>query len=177
METNIIDSYPESNIYTYSAFSNNFSGIGQTITGNGKKLIKAYFYCYKNGSPTGSAYIKVYAITGNHGSTGKPTGNALVVSEPIDVSSFGGSGALISADFIGNNQIILNAGQNYCLAIEYTESYVSNYIRVGYDSTSPTHNGNYFDYSYGNWAASATRDTIFYAIGQDESSANFFQMF
>jgi hypothetical protein len=72
---------------------------------------------------------------------------------------------LITFTFTGVNKIVLSAATNYCIAMEYSGGDVSNYVVVGYDSTSPTDIGNLALLVGASWSAQATRDLCFYVYG------------
>ena len=177
MEKNIIDSYPETNNSTYGQMTGTYPAHGQTITGTGQKIVKAYFYLAKVGSPTGNMVYKIYAMAGTHGSSGKPTGDALAQSESKDISEIGSSYELVGLDFIGENQIELEDGVNYCLVAESPNGVSSNYLKIGIDFSSPTHDGNYFYKAGSTWYADSGNDIIFYAVARDQAPSNFFALF
>jgi hypothetical protein len=75
----VMDSYAEVN---YSKFYEIYSGgqiaRGQSFEGNGDDIQTVRFYIKKAGSPTGSAYAKIWASTGTHGTSAEPTGSVEV---------------------------------------------------------------------------------------------------
>lgn len=162
-----IDSYSESN-YNSNSWVNGAAGetskLGQAFTGNGKPIAKATLYLKKFGSPTGNAVVSIYAVTGTYGTDAKPTGAALATSGNLDVSTLTTSFALIDFTFTGANQISLTSGTKYVLSVEYAGGDNSNKVGVGYDSTSPTHDGNdsYYTVTGAVWTGRATLDFPFY---------------
>lgn len=143
----LCDSYSESNKDGYYPLSN-YTGypiaVGQTFTGNGGTLTSVKFYMKRYGMSTGNVYATVYAHTGTWGSTGKPTGSILAQSANVDVTSISNSVyELVTFTFSGDDQITLEDGVHYCVAVWYT---VNSYMLVGRDESSPTHNGNAFNY-------------------------------
>jgi hypothetical protein len=155
-----VDSYDKSNrnTYRYIAGSTNY-GAAQSITGTVGKLSAAVAFMQRFGSPTGNMYAKLYAITGTHGTDAKPTGSALATSKPVDVSTVSTS-VWETITFEFEDEYTL-AATNYCIAFEYTGGDGSNNIRVGSDSSSPTHGGNHSYVTAGSWVATSTWDTIF----------------
>lgn len=161
--TNLIDSYSESN-YTATSFgvgNGTNTKVGQSFTGNGETLDLCKFYLEKMGSPTGNAVAKVYAHAGTFGSGGLPTGAVLATSDNFDVSTLSGIGKnLETLTFTGANKITLTNGTKYFITLEYDNGDAGNYVLIGIDSSSPTHNGN-AAYDNGSWVASSY-DAIFY---------------
>ncbi len=158
----LIDSYSESNtssgVYLYSSsytsYGNSFTNSNECTLGSCK------FYLRKSGSPTGSAFAKLYSITGAYGVTSTPSGSALAVSDAFDVSTLTTSNQLISFTFSGANQITLTASTKYFIVCEFTSGDASNYVRVNNDATSSTHSGNSARY-LSSWGYQ-TSDCIFY---------------
>lgn len=157
----LADSYAEANQSTvigmYTAL---FTGVSQSFTGDGYPINSVKFYLSKTGSPTGNVTAKLYASTGTHGSTAKPTGATLASSNSIDASTLTTSLALyeftFATPYTGAN------GTVYCITIEYTGGTSANKVNVGSDNTSPTHSGNSATLFSPDWTSSATSDIIFY---------------
>ncbi len=165
-----VDSYSETNQNTYQAMSAaDFVGAGQTFgTGSGGILFSCKFYLAKNGSPTGTAFAKIYALTGTPGTNAFPTGAALAVSAPFDVSTITTSFALVTFLFTGPNAITLPASTNYGVALEYSGGSAGNEIKIGRDTTVPTHSGNSFTNSGGGYG-SQSGDFPFYVYSTQGS--------
>ncbi|MEK7112866.1 MAG: right-handed parallel beta-helix repeat-containing protein, partial [Patescibacteria group bacterium] len=91
--TNVtLDSYSEANkdnSYALRSSAGSARGVAQTfdVGATTSILTSAKFHLAKVGSPTGNAVAKIYALTGSSGTTGKPTGTALAVSNNFDVST------------------------------------------------------------------------------------------
>jgi len=137
----------------------------QSFTGNGDYLSKATFYLNKVGSPTGFAYAKLYAHSGVFGTSSVPTGSALATSPPLDISTLTTSYVLTDFLFDGTYQMVNTT--EYCIVIHLEDDGSldgSNYINVGYDSSSPTHSGNKSSF-ISSWIASSSVDLIFYIEG------------
>lgn len=168
---NILDSYSEANVTTNVANlqSAGTNRAGQTFTpaisGN-VSLGKAYLK--RTGSPTGNVYLKVYAITGSSGTTGKPTGSALATSLPVSVSTIGTSLGLISFTF-SLPGLRIATGTNYALVLDLSgvTGDASNCLEWGQDTTSPTHTGNKFisTDNGASYTVSSSVDFCFYVQG------------
>lgn len=160
----IADSYSESNASAYTHLSGPGSNIksGQSVTGDGRVLNNAVFYIKKVGSPTGYVYAKIYAHTGTFGTSSKPTGAALAVSDGIDASTLDTDYALVTFAFNGANKITLVNGTKYVVTIEYDNGiYNVDWIHCGNDYTSPTHDGN-ISFYVDEWVAYSDYDLCFY---------------
>lgn len=163
----IIDSYSESNFVTDTTIT-----VGQSFTGDGQTLDSAKFYLKREGSPSGNVVAKIYAHSGTFGTSSLPTGAALATSDNVDVSTIGtGSYALVDFPFSGANRITLANGTKYVVVWETSFTF-PNYVHIGYDSTSPTHGGNFSFFSGGVWNVENTRDLLFYVYGVSPSSAS-----
>ncbi|GAG53338.1 unnamed protein product, partial [marine sediment metagenome] len=130
-----------------------------------KKITSAKLYMKKAGAPSGTGYAKLYAHTGTYGSNGKPTGDPLATSEGFDVSDLTAEYQLITFNFTGEEQYEMQTDTYYCIVFETPASGSiddDNHPIVGYDSSSPTHDGNYCAYSFNQWGYSSTNDCIFY---------------
>lgn len=158
----ILDSYSEANQNTLQdMYSSSYNALAQSFSsGAGGDLYSQKLYLKKTGSPTGNAIAKLYAATGSHGTTAKPTGAALATSESLDVSTLTTSFALVEFRFINGYQ--LSAATTYCISIEYSGGDASNKISVGQDNSSPTHAGNLSRFFSGAWSEDATYDQVFY---------------
>lgn len=117
-----IDAVTASGGSTYQLASDFYQGAGQAFTGVGCTLTKAKFYLKKTGSPIGNAVAKIYAVTGNYGTTAKPTGTALATSDAFNVTTLTGSYVLTTFTFTGGQQITLVAGTKYVVTVEYSTS-------------------------------------------------------
>jgi len=160
---NIADSYAETNQNASYGFNSSTMRPGQSFNGNGRPLSRAKLYLLKGGTPTGNIVAKLYAHTGSYGAGGKPTGAALAVSDPVAVSSLGGSYGLISFNF--STPYTLVNGTKYCITLESAGDLSvngANYIFVGYDNSSPTHGGNLVDWNGAVWTGYSGLDSCFY---------------
>lgn len=165
----LIDSYSKDYQNTYSyIYGDNYYGHGCSFTNvNLCNLNSVIFYLAKFGYPTGNAVAKIYAHSGTYGASSLPTGSALAVSEPFDVSALTSSYQLITFNFTGVNRIALSAATYYCVTIEYTGGDASNNIRVGTAAGVPVvHSGNTF-WTDSGWVVAATWDTCFYIYSLD----------
>jgi len=168
----IIDSYSESNCNWFDIPGNQNMGAypywGQSFTGNGQNLDKVKLYLSKEGSPTGSATVSIYAHSGEYGTTGIPTGNILATSDTFDISALTESYQLVDFPFSGANRINLGDGTRYFLVIDCPDS-SGNYVKIGIDTSSPTHGGNEAYYNNG-WYYRAGTDMCFYVYGEDSTT-------
>lgn len=159
----VADTYITANGDTDEALgvSNTIFGQSFTTTGTANQLLSSCkFYLKKQSSPTGYAYAKLYAQTGSYGTgTDLPTGAALAISEPFDVSRLTGSYVFYNFIFSGDNNYALSASTNYFITIEYSLSGTGQ-IDVNSDRSSPSHGGSaaYYD---GSWNNLVTADLIF----------------
>ena len=165
----LIDSYSESNQSSVIVVSaGEFSAVGQSFTGDGNVLDSAKFYLSKNGTPTGNAYVKIYAETHStaFGTDSLPTGAVLATSDAFDVSTLTSSLQLSTFTFSGAEKIRLTNGVKYVVVFEYTAGnpYADN-ISVGEDGSSPTHSGN-MSYYGGSWSYDTGIDVCFYVYGE-----------
>ena len=159
----LIDSYSEdkcdANSVCYSANSPN----GQSTTGNGLPLAMVKFYLSKKGTITGTCYAKLYAHTGTFGSsTGKGTGDALAISEGVNVSTLTESNTLVNFYFTGSNAIELINGTHYVIAVSFNGGDLDNCIQIGVDSSSPSHNGANTYFQTTTWYTNIGFDVCFY---------------
>lgn len=166
------DSYSETNYnggqYINGASGYNASGQSFTASANGVSL-KCKFYLAKGGAtglPTGNAYAKLYSHSGTYGTSSVPN-VLLATSDALDVSTLTGSYQLITFNFTGDNQCSLILGTYYCITFEFSGGDANNVVRVGYDSSSPTHSGNLVRRTVaGVWGALSTYDTVFYVYAE-----------
>lgn len=167
MSIQIADSYSESNqddeIGIYNGY---YDSVGQSFTATEGTLSSCKFYLSKTGSPTGSAYAKLYAHTGTFGINGVPTGSPLATSDAFDVSTLTGYYALKTFTFSGANQIELTNGTNYVIVVEYSGGDSSNYVLVGLDLSTLAHSGNGVYSISGSWYSDANTEAIFYVYEQ-----------
>jgi hypothetical protein len=145
--------------------------VGQSFTGDGKKITEAYIYCNKGyaQTPIGNVYLKIYAHTGTFGTSSLSTGSALATSDAIDATTLENGNPLVLTKFTfsGANQITLTNGTYYVLRVEFSGGDGSNHINVGFDQNG-THAGNKSVQSYGDsYYAEADYDLIFYVIGEE----------
>ncbi|MAH45217.1 hypothetical protein CMI37_05275 [Candidatus Pacearchaeota archaeon] len=172
----LVDSYSEANRDGQGALSSaNEAEVGQSFTGTAGYLGKVTFHIRKTGSPTGSAVAKLYAHTGVFGTSSLPTGGALATSNNFDVSTLTTSFVLRDLFFSGANRYLLVAGTKYFISIGYTGGNGSNKVEPGYDSSAPSHGGNY-GYENGGWTAAAAVDACFYVYTVIEGASFIFNM-
>ena len=168
--TQFVDSYSEENSNAVLIVRSGGSiSAGQSFMGRDSALYFATFYLGKSGSPTGNAYAKLYAHSGEYGTDSVPTGEALATSEPLDVSEFSGPAVrtLEAFTFSGDQEYVLKPGVPYCIAFEYSGGDADNYCLIGVDTSSPSHLGNKFSKTASSeWTADIDWDVCFYVGGE-----------
>lgn len=124
------------------------------------RLVRAFLRLKKTASPTGSAYVELYAHSGTYGTSSVPTGSPLATSKAIDVSKLTTSYQTIEFGF--DTQYEMVASTNYVLAIFYGNGDAVNYIEVD-GAAVGTHGGNQSDSgaSPASWTAAAAEDLWF----------------
>jgi len=161
---NSIDTYASGNKSAQiSMYSTTNEQVGFAITLAGDKNIQTVdFFLDKVGTPTADSVMKakIYAVTGSVGTSGLPTGSLLATSIDVDVSVLTGTFAFVQFTF--EEPYAATAG-NFAIFLEYNSGDASNYVRIGTDSSSPTHGSNAFatDTVNTGWAADTTQDIIF----------------
>lgn len=172
-----VDSYSELNKDTdlKIAAIGAFDGVGQAFTGNGNRLDTVQFYLKRTGSdPSGSITVQIQNIgSGVYGSTAAP---AIVLANANSVlgDTIGTSYALAAFTFEGAQKITLENTRKYFATIIYNGGDGSTqYIEVGSDSSSPTHNGNAASYNGITWSSASigTQDLVFYVNGTAPSGS------
>jgi len=116
----------------------------------------------KVNTPTGNAYVKLYAHTGTYGTSSVPTGSALATSDALDTSTV--TTARLWYTFNFSTPYVMTASTYYTFAIEHADCSNTNYIRISRDASSPTHGGNFIYWDTA-WAANNTQDMEFYVVG------------
>jgi hypothetical protein len=140
----LIDSYSASNrddeYYIYLGNAADRAG-GQSIRpASACKLAVVRFLLAKQGSITGSIYVKVYNASGTYGANNRPTGSPVGTSVAVDA-------ATLSEDFVWVNfnfstKVSLGAGSCYVLFLEYNGGDNTNNVLMGIDKSSGAHSGN-----------------------------------
>jgi len=173
----VVDSYSETNANKYYSVYSAQSIFGQCFQApNNYTATSAKFYLAKSGLPTGTASVYTSIAQGTCGTDGRPGGSSFIETASIDVSTLGTSFAL--QEFTFNDIFNFVSGTYYSVFILYNGGDASNYVKIGYDDTTPTHAGNLFYYTTG-WGVSAVQDLSFYVYGNDVVSmltADAFQM-
>lgn len=167
----IVDSYSESNNNASSTVWFNGATINQSFTGDGGTLSASKLYLKKFNGTTGNIVCKIYLETHStaYGTDSIPTGSVLATSDTIDASTISGdSFSLITFTFSGVNKITLENATKYVLVCIATSGDIN--TSVGYDSTSPTHDGNQSRWGGSSWSAQASADTCFYVYKDDVTS-------
>lgn len=173
-----LDFYSESNKDNQDSLSSsalNFTDVGQAFNSPVDAILTScQFYLSRGNSsslPTGNAVAKLWSMTGVMGTNALPTGSAIATSDNFDVSTLNASSGiftLIPITFSGANQYAIQGGTTYGIAIEYAGGDISNSLKIGFDNSSATHQGNKFHSSNNGstWTLnSLTQDVCFYVIG------------
>lgn len=166
----VVDSYSQSNYDTDWGVTLDDWGdeVGQTFACSADKdLSSVSFYLQKHGSPTGNAYVDIYAHTGTYGSTGVPTGSALATSDAVDVSGVSSSYSMVEFAFSGGDQISLSNGTKYCAVLRHSGGTLSNCLYAGVDESSPSHGGNAINSDGVDYYYEASADLCFSVEGED----------
>lgn len=168
----VIDSYGEVNydqqVPVVSNTSTNIRAVAQSfqcLTGSNYYLTSVKFYLRRQGVSTfGPITAKLYEHGGTFGTSSVPTGAAIATSTSRDITEISNGAGLSLYEFFFTNPWRLIDGTKYIISIEAGSGDFdgNNSLRVGVDSTSPTHSGNYAVNTNGVWAADATKDVIFY---------------
>jgi hypothetical protein len=158
----VVDSYDETNQDATSPVGDaTNTGVGQSFTSKVPgKLSEATFYLSKTLVPTGNATAVLYALADAlGGGDDVPSGAALATSDPLDVSTL--TGSLVLTTFTFPDGPVLDVGENYFIAVEYSGGDVSNYVNVGTDTSAAAHDGNEA-IEAGGWTATAATDVVFF---------------
>jgi len=179
----IVDSYSEENqdsstsvtaLHPSSTGAN--SAHGQSFTCDGAyKITSVKFYMKKAGSPTGNGHAVLYAHGGTYGTSSVPTGTALATSDDFDVSDLTTDFQLITFTFTGAQQYEMQESTYYCIVYENpTEGTIdtSNYVSLGIDASSPTHDGNSVYWDNSAWHSVSVFDDCFYVYGEAAAPEN-----
>jgi len=159
---NIVDNHPSP-----TATSAVGQALNSTVT---EYLYSGVFYLQKDNAPTGIAYVALYNTTGTLGTSAKPNGELLAISDGLNVTGLTGAYVLYTFNFTFTDQIQLIQGNNYSLVLLAPETGTVdavNQIKVGI-STNTSHIGNLVIYDTGAWGAVANRDCIFYLYSESD---------
>ncbi len=129
------------------------SRVGQSFVGNGEYVSTATFFLKKTGAPSGDMVAQIYTHTGTFGdgTTGKAE-DLLATSAVIDCSTLTTLYADTTFTFSGAEQILLEEGVYYVVAVKSENGDGSNNVQVGSDSTGD-HEGSSTYYG-GAWSRS-----------------------
>lgn len=178
MAPELIDSYDTSNRDGAENVADHYPGDSWSATSQeahifynetAHNLTSCTFFLMKTGSPTGNAHAVLYAITGTPNTDAVPTGSILATSDNFDVSTLTGSYVETTFTFTGGQQVLLQPLTWYAIVYQAQTTGTldgSNYVRVGYDGSTPTHNGNAARDRHQNWSAQASIDVCFKVYGE-----------
>ena len=160
----IVDYYDVATGGGYTLYSGNYTKVSQSFTVGGEGTLNSCkFKLMKYGTtglPTGNAVVKIYTHSGIYGTSSVPTGSALATSDNFDVSTLTTTATWTTFTFSSTNKITLTAEEYYCVALEYSGGDVDNSIFAGLKTVSYTHSGN-SAYYIDSWTAQAY-DLVFY---------------
>jgi hypothetical protein len=164
--------YAYTNIDGWTGFPGDSSKSGQTfkpsVSGSLVTLKVKGGRAY--GTEGGNVRAELYTHTGTYGSTGKPTGSPLAVSDNIALSSISTSGfdtsGFVELTFTFSTPYSVTAGTAYCIGLVYE---TNNYLLIGFDWSSPSHEGNVY-YWDGAWQSFVDGDMPFEVYVQEASA-------
>ena len=147
---------------------------GQTFSNNllnNVRLTSAQFNLRKSGSPIGNVYAALYNLTGTFGTNAKPTGEAIAISDNVDVTTISTLNSWISFSFSEDNQVVLEVAGQYGVACIFNGGDSSNYLLIQgdqYDSTFEHDDGNTFSsYNLSTWGGNDDHDKGFRVYGNE----------
>ena len=147
---------------TQQLYSGAVVGVAQSWqSGSAADLTNVTLYLRKTGSPTGNAYVKLYAHSGTYGTSSIPTGTALATSKAINVADLTTGYVATKIEFDDSEFYTLGASTYYTIAIEYSGGDSSNRLEVAYNSTT-VHGGNKATLTGAVWTAQSGHDLYFY---------------
>ncbi|MFA5365193.1 MAG: DUF2341 domain-containing protein [Candidatus Bathyarchaeia archaeon] len=175
MSETLLDSYSEANFNDYADITANYdsdySCYSQSFMtpndGISYILSKITLYAKKfNGTETGTIRADIYAHTGTYGTSSKPTGSILASSNAVNVAAeLTTSMSLFNFIFTYSNRISLTPNTAYVLVVKGIDLAGASFrIRIGKDTTSPTHSGNECYHVSAAFLAEA-HDLCFYVYG------------
>jgi len=134
-------------------------------------LDSAKFWQYRPYAPPGGVKAHLYAHSGTFGTSSvpatPPTSPPLAASDLVPGEDIPESAALLEYKFSGAERILLAQDTPLCIMmIAFLAPIGAGYnIRIGEDSSSPTHPGNMIWCNSGAWQAISARDVPFYVYG------------
>jgi hypothetical protein len=141
------------------------TGVAQSILGTGRVVSGCQFSFNREPDTTGTLTARIYAITGTHGSNAKPTGPALVSSDPLDVTTIVPNDvAMTSFVFSGANRMVLTTGVAYAVAVEIS-SFSGTSCNPRTDTGTVVHPGNLAAY-WDEWSSATGMDLIFSVLSE-----------
>lgn len=148
--------------------------VGQTFSNNldnDARLVSAQFSLWRKGSPTGNVYAALYNLTGTFGTNAKPTGEAIAISDNVDITTIPTSASWINFPFSGDNQVVLEKNGQYGITCVFNGGDSNNklYIRGDqYNSGYEHDDGNGFSSSnLSTWGGSDSHDMGFKVYGNE----------
>jgi hypothetical protein len=157
----LIASYSESNADSYNGYGTTTTVYGQSFLAPDtyETVDSCIFSLRKFGSPTGSAYAKLYLLS----SYSDTSPELLATSEALDVSTLTTTPANITFTFTTKSGI--DKDGYYLIAVEYSAGSSGNVINIGNDQSSPSHAGQWIFFTSPNWGTDTSSDVSFYVYG------------
>ncbi len=181
----LLDSYSEDNqdhnAALNGAYQSDHRAVGQTFTTPPKtqsRISSAQFLLRQaQGNPTGQIAVQIYAVSGIQGTNAIPKGNPLAESNSVNISSLTKTYQLTAFTLSIDQQVTLMPSTNYAVVLVGKTGTLTfsddNYVQVGVDISSPTHEGNRVYYQNGTWKASGLQDCVFYVYGYEPEASAF----
>jgi hypothetical protein len=163
----VVDQFAFSNRLDTLVYFNAVEAFAQSITGSGQLVDHLLVLMHRTSLATsGTLVARLYATTGTHGTSAKPTGSALADSDPVDVATLpAGAPAsdvtprMVSFAFTGANRIALTNGTIYCWAVEL-DTKTGDLVHIWRGTNGHAGNRSSRNTS-GVWTASTTTDFVF----------------
>ena len=124
---------------TISLYTGTYKEASQSFTGNGNYLTSCVFKLCKVGAPKGTAYARLYNHSGVWGSTGVPSGAALVSSGSLSIASLTATLTDKTFDFAGS--YILSGGSHYCIVFDAITATSAAGSRIIVGNANPGYHG------------------------------------
>lgn len=130
---------------------------GQSFIPDGGYLIRASFKGRKYSGENGIITAKLYAHSGTYGTSSIPTGDALAISNSINISSLPSTLANIYFNFDGTYFL---ENINYCIVFELESNIATEIIASINSPNSTSYSGNYSEYNT-LWESIGSVDLLF----------------
>lgn len=159
----LITNYPETNRDGSTTLDAANEGAGQAWRFRSsirQKVLDILFFLNCNDAFAGTLVARIYDITGQAGTTGRPTGAALATSDAKTQADLQDSvWQLVNFHF--STPYVLDPDKSYAFVVELTAC-TGGELYVGIDTSDPIHNGNYCYAVGAGWVADDSIDVCFY---------------